>query len=261
MLGVSRRLCSRQTILFITQEGRILAWKRYTTRRNIIDLIDAVGNHENVTAYAFCMLNNKAADDTEIRLGSDDGVAVWINGIRLHSNSVSRSLTLDEDMFEIFLKAGANHCLVKISQKAVNWGFAMRATILPPNRTVLEGRVTDEANNPISEADVCLEPQESPETMSAKTDASGVYRLNVYPAGRKYDLSATAGERGDYQLGIQLRGGERRTLSIILKEAICIEGRLRMLNDTTPHVAVPVQAVRINKPTNQQIDARLASGL
>ena len=244
----------------ITQEGKRLTWKGYTTRGNIIDLIDAVGNHENVTAYAFCMLHTEAADDTEIRLGSDDGVAVWINGMRLHSNSVSRSLTLDEDMFEVCLKAGANRCLVKISQKAVNWGFAMRATILPPNRAVLEGRITDEANNPISEADVRLEPQESPETISAKTDASGVYRLNVYPVGGTYDLSATAGERGDCQLGIQLRGGERRTLPIILKEAICIEGRLQMFDDTTPHVAVPVQAVRINKSTNQQIDARLASG-
>ena len=41
-----------------TADGKTLAWRRFTTKRNIINLLDAVGNHENATAYAFCLLQS-----------------------------------------------------------------------------------------------------------------------------------------------------------------------------------------------------------
>ena len=58
-----------------------------------------------------------------------------------------------------------------------------------------------------------------------------------------YDLSAMEGNRGDWQLGIQLHEGERRILNVMLTAAVNISGTLLMLDDTTPHVAVPVQAI------------------
>jgi len=41
--------------------------------------------------------------------------------------------------------------------------------------------------------------------------------------------------------------GERRTVNLRLQRAVNIEGRLLTLDDTTPHVAVPVQAMRNGK--------------
>ena len=68
--------------------------------------------------------------------------------------------------------------------------------------------------------------------------------MNIHPVRGAYHLSATGGDLGDWQLGIRLREQERRTLNITLKQAVSIEGRLLMLDDITPHVAVSVQAIR-----------------
>ncbi|MBI1930526.1 hypothetical protein HYR99_40560 [Candidatus Poribacteria bacterium] len=57
-----------------------------------------------------------------------------------------------------------------------------------------------------------------------------------------YDLSATAGDRGGWQLGVRLREGERQTLSLTLKEAISLSGNVLAL-DNTPHAAIAVQVV------------------
>ena len=89
-------------------DGRNLVWKWYKSERGVIDLLNAVGDHEHATAYAFCVLESETAGDAEVLLGSDDGVAVWINGERVHSNYIDRSLSLDEDDFEVDLRANVN---------------------------------------------------------------------------------------------------------------------------------------------------------
>jgi len=48
-------------------------------------------------------------------------------------------------------------------------------------------------------------------------------------------------------LNLHLHEGELRTLSLTLKQVINIEGKLLMLDDMTPHVAVPAQVIRNGK--------------
>ena len=235
-----------------TTEGTSLTWRCYTAEECIIDLINAIGPHESATAYAFCILQSEGKGDAQIHLGSDDGVAVWINGKRVHSNPVNRNFILDEDVFEADLKVGANRCLIKVSQEIGDWEFAMRMAMLPKSRAILSGVITDETGVSISNADVRLEQVERSEIPSigdglviaqTRTDASGSYQVSIHPVRGTYDLSATKGDHGDWQFGIRLREGERRKLNLTLKEAISISGRLLMLNEMTPHVAVPVQVV------------------
>nr|MBC8231096.1 carboxypeptidase regulatory-like domain-containing protein [bacterium] len=227
----------------ITAEGKTLMWQRYQSKADIVNMQDSFGEHEYATAYAFCVLQSEVTGDVEIRLGSDSGVAVWINGERVHLFPDNRSLDLDQDIFYADLKAGANHCLVKVFHRAQDWAFAMRALMLPLNRAVISGTISDENGNPIPDADICLE-RNGYEIDQTTTDNSGCYRLNISPVPGLYDICATSGNLGDWQLGIQLGEGEHRTLNFTLKEAISIEGTLLMLDDVTPHTAVPVQAMR-----------------
>ena len=118
----------------VTAPGDTLRWKRYQTQSSFIALRHAVGSYEHATAYAFCNLRSEVEEKVEILLGSDDGASVWINGKQVHDNPVHRSLTLDEDRFEADFLAGANRCLVKISQGTGGWGFALRA--FPHNQPV-----------------------------------------------------------------------------------------------------------------------------
>jgi len=231
-----------------TEQETTLTWKRYQAKGNVIDLIDAVGNHENATAYAFCILRSENVGDAEIHLRNYDGAAIWINGKQVHRNPGPAHIAWST--FQVTLKAGANRCLVKVSQRTGNrnfgWDFAMWMTMLHSARAVISGIITDEKGKPIRNADVSLE-QNGEEVAQTRTNASGNYRLDIYPVRGTYDLSATKRELGELQSGIRLHEGERLSLNLTLKEAIGIEGQLLMLDDATPHVAVPVQAIRDGK--------------
>ena len=241
-MGGEANIEPKEGDIVTTADGTTLTWKHYKSKTDIIELLYAVAEHEHATAYAFCVLRSETAGETQICLGSDDGVAVWINGEQVHHNPAFRSLTLDEDVFEASLKAGDNRCLVKVFNETGTWDLAMRVALLPPNRAVLSGIITDETGKPIPNAEVSLE-QDGKEIARTRTDTSRSYQINIYPVHGTYDLSATSGNLGDWQLGIRLSEGERRTLNLTLKEAISLEGTLLMLDGTTPHVAVPVQAV------------------
>ena len=117
----------------------------------------------------------------------------------------------------------------------------------PGELVMLSGKITDEEGKPIPNASVRLE-QDGSEIRRTQTDDSGNYWIALFhPVRGLYDLSTTRGNLGDWQENIRLRDGESQTLNLTLKEAISIEGRLLMLDDVTPHVAVPVQAISNGK--------------
>jgi serine phosphatase RsbU (regulator of sigma subunit) len=116
-----------------TADGQTMMWRLYTSKGNIIvDLLDAYGEREHATIYAFCTLQSETEDDVSIRLRHDDGAVVWINGQQVYNHPTYRELSRDAGVFEAKLKAGENRCLVKIAQDGGPWGFAMR--IFPDNQ-------------------------------------------------------------------------------------------------------------------------------
>ena len=58
-----------------------------------------------------------------VSLGSDDGLAVWLNGKILLSKDVPRGVTPGQDRVELNLKAGQNHLLLKIYNMRGGHGF------------------------------------------------------------------------------------------------------------------------------------------
>jgi len=224
-----------------TAGGKILTWKRYKSEDDVVSLLDAVlssKDQEHATAYAFCVLQSEIAGKGLIGMRNDDGIAIWMNGKRVYTYPTVRDMSFDSDNFEVDLEEGSNRCLVKVSHIWGDWGFALR--VVPPNRATISGTISDEEGEPVPWVDVRLE-QNGKWVANALTNVSGNYRLDIYPVRGPYDLSATSGDLGDWQLGMQLSEGERRELNFTLKNAVSIEGRLLMLDDATPHVAVPVQ--------------------
>jgi len=225
-----------------TSDGKTMTWQRYKSGTKAIDLINAVGDQENAIAYAFSVLKSDDPGDARFYVGSDDGIKVWINGKIANRHVAGRALILDRDVFRADLQEGENRCLVKISQGTEAWGFAMRVDILPPNPAVLSGRIIDEAGQPVADVAVYLE-QDKEEIAQTRTDDSGNYQMEVFPARDSYDLYATKGESGDLRLGIPLREGRSRRVNLVLRNAVKIQGTVLMLDGLSPHVAVPVQAV------------------
>ncbi|MBN1362903.1 MAG: hypothetical protein JW993_20055 [Sedimentisphaerales bacterium] len=78
------------------------------------------------TAYAHTYVHSLIAQAVQLRLGSDDGMKVWLNGQNVYTSAVCRSHALDQDIVDVALSEGWNRLLVKLSENCGSWRFSAR---------------------------------------------------------------------------------------------------------------------------------------
>lgn len=110
--------------------GERAAWRPVATDHptGFFDLCGVHGMLENVTAFAYTQVKVGAETEAQLRIGTDDGVRVWLNGALVHENDVDRGYTLDEDIVPVVLQDGCNAILLQITQLLGGWGMGMRIT-------------------------------------------------------------------------------------------------------------------------------------
>ena len=110
-------------------KGKTLSWKEHVNDDPdaIVDLTILEPNTD-VAAYAFAIVDRSTAQDILCKAGSDDSVAIWINGGLVHENNAARGVSVDEDEAPARLVAGKNRILVKIGQGGGGWAFCLRLT-------------------------------------------------------------------------------------------------------------------------------------
>jgi hypothetical protein len=111
-----------------TREGFKTETVSAAAKTGEVDLLKALGKVQK--AFGFAEATVRVEKDTKavMRLGSDDGVAVWVNGEKVHENRATRGMKADSDTAALALKAGSNRILLKISQNSQGWGFCARLT-------------------------------------------------------------------------------------------------------------------------------------
>jgi hypothetical protein len=102
---------------------------RSTAMDGTIDL-SGLAPRDDVEVYATCEFDWPVAEDLWLKCGSDDGLAIWLNGERLQANWARRGLTLDEDQHRVRFRQGKNRLLLKVSQGGGGWGFSVRLCAL-----------------------------------------------------------------------------------------------------------------------------------
>ena len=243
-VGGEAEVAPREGDRVVTEAGDSLVWRRYATRQDFVDLQEALGDHDNATAYAYCELQSAVAGEAGIDLqllNDDDAEALWLNG----------------EPDDLRLRQGANRCLLKLAHDSGRWGFALR--LFPPDRAVLAGMVVDAAGEPVSYANLRL-GRYGTVVAEWQTDFWGEYEeVNIYPADGPYDLSVTQDALGTWQLGLEVQSGGRLQLTHEVREAVSVSGTLLMLDGRTPHVAVPVQALWVG-PEGTEVVATALSG-
>lgn len=134
------------------------SWKRipvYNSFANsdFVDLerADAFGDASNVVAYAFAYVYSSAAKSGQLRVGSDDGLKVYLNGVKVLDKPGTRPAVRDEDKINVSLNAGVNTILLKISQIGGSWGFYARLTD-PAGNPLLSTITTSDSGAPNNEA-------------------------------------------------------------------------------------------------------------
>lgn len=108
-------------------DGKIIRWQEATTEADgFLDLRKNISVDPMVVGYAFTYVYTPKAMESVLLLGSDDEIAVWLNGTEIHRNNVLRQAIPDEDVIPCQLKTGWNTVLCKIGQDSVGWGLYMR---------------------------------------------------------------------------------------------------------------------------------------
>ena len=106
--------------------GQLLRWKKVSAdRHGFVNLADSLEDREWCLAYAYAEFEEIHGRETVLSCGSDDGIAVWINGEPVHKNEIGRGYAPGADSATIYLKPGVNRILVKIDNYTGGWGFGV----------------------------------------------------------------------------------------------------------------------------------------
>ncbi len=81
---------------------------------------------KRLIAYAYAELSFPKAGPVVLKIGSNDGVVCWLNGVKVHENYASRSLTVDEDVVPVSVRTGLNRILIKVPNEGSNWEACVR---------------------------------------------------------------------------------------------------------------------------------------
>lgn len=82
---------------------------------------------DRVIYYFAVNLQSNAEQAATLKVGSDDGIQVWVNGVKVHDNAVTRALAPGQDKVSVNLKAGKNLILLKLDQGDGEAGLILSA--------------------------------------------------------------------------------------------------------------------------------------
>ncbi|MEZ5987824.1 MAG: hypothetical protein R3F30_01595 [Planctomycetota bacterium] len=111
------------------------AWKAYKSEDpRELSVGQAVGGDAakggRALLYAAVVIDSPAAGDYVLRLGSDNGIRVWLNGKQVHKTGEARTAIPDQDQVLVRLEKGANRLLVKLFQDGAPARLFCRVTDL-----------------------------------------------------------------------------------------------------------------------------------
>ena len=86
-------------------------WKQIKATDGVVHNLRLGGN---TAVYFYRTITASAPATVMSYYGSDDGLAVWLNGKNILSNNVSRGVQANQDKAGLVLKEGTNHLLIKI---------------------------------------------------------------------------------------------------------------------------------------------------
>jgi hypothetical protein len=79
-------------------------------------------DNNRITAYLITYIRSERARVADLHVGSDDAIAVWLNGEFIHANPVERDGEPDQDLIEaVELRRGRNILMLKVAETVGDW--------------------------------------------------------------------------------------------------------------------------------------------
>jgi hypothetical protein len=108
----------------------------HTDVEGLLDFVPHFNTTDDVVCYARTNIVAPREMDTTLRLGSNDGVIVWLNGEQILNRNDGRDALPDQDILPVHLVEGANSLLVKVSNLG-GWGWKLYFSADDPERELV----------------------------------------------------------------------------------------------------------------------------
>ena len=110
-------------------DGKAVHWQKATTRADgFLDLRRDLSPTPMTAGYTLVYVHAPKATDSVMLLGSDDEIAVWLNGTEILRKSINAGATADKHAVPCQLKAGWNTVLCQKADNGWSWGLYLRFT-------------------------------------------------------------------------------------------------------------------------------------
>ena len=105
--------------------GSQIQWKEGSFRDGEISNLALFNPEHNIKSvvYIHREIEAPAAADLPVSFGSDDALAVWLNGEMIVSENATRACLPDQHLVTLKLKPGKNQLLLKVVQGEGEWAF------------------------------------------------------------------------------------------------------------------------------------------
>lgn len=133
------------------RKDELAEWKKRSFPHGNVHNLKLFKQDDNCCCYLYRQIDVAKAVKTRISLGSDDQLAVFLNGQLILKNPAIRPAGADQDFAVLDLKAGRNDLLLKIGNVGGNWEFYFSPTISSRLQAKLD-RMLDRDFPPTGEA-------------------------------------------------------------------------------------------------------------
>ena len=99
---------------------------RSDREHGFVNLEAVLASRQDIAALAHTVVESTRARRAKVVLGSDDDVALWVNGALVHDHSVDRGWSADADQFVIDLQAGRNELWLRVGQNGGGWSYSVK---------------------------------------------------------------------------------------------------------------------------------------
>ncbi|HOX08599.1 MAG TPA: DUF3857 domain-containing protein, partial [Planctomycetota bacterium] len=236
---------------------RKVAWQRNPCQPEdgYIDLAGMLRPSQEAVAYllAYVQVSGKKDLPAAVRLASDDGVRVWVNGREVWKREARRPATFDQDCFGAVLRPGANALLVKVAQADGEWGLRLRLTA-PDGSPLKDVEVRADRVYPAVEPAAGAAPEVdagalgffSRRAAADPKDAAALLRLG-FLTSRLAAFDREKGERADTQLLEAAARAEPNSARIWyeLSAVAAAGGQMRAESDENPRRRALEQSVKM----------------
>lgn len=104
-----------------------IKWQQFSIiKGGLMNFNQIFSNQDYAVAYGLSYVWSPDDFTTKLKVGSDDGIKVWINKTNVLEVKMKRGAFPDTDIAEITLKKGWNEVLVKNVEDVGEWGFYLQ---------------------------------------------------------------------------------------------------------------------------------------